>query len=123
MNLDAQRLFGRAREAISRADFPSAIEMLNGVVAGDPANGEAWRELGVCYLENRQPGLALGALNRAVAAAPSDAVTHYLLGHAYGSSGQLEQASACYRRALDVDPGHAKAEEFLIRTESLIESR
>ena len=35
----------------------------------------------------------------------------------------MEPAAACYRSALEADPHHAKAEEFLIRTESLLESR
>ncbi|MGH9376495.1 MAG: tetratricopeptide repeat protein [Terriglobia bacterium] len=113
----------QASEAISRADFPRAIEILSGVVADDQANGEAWRNLGVCYLETRRPDLAVEALSRARSAMPAHAMTHVLLGHAYGSTGQLEQAAACYRHALDVDPDQAKAEEFLIKTESLLESR
>jgi len=113
----------QAREAISRADFPRAIEILSDVVADDPSNGEAWRDLAVCYLEMRKPSLALEALNRALASIPSDSMTHYLLGHAYGSTGQLEQAAACYRRALEIDPNHVKAEEFFIKTEALLESR
>jgi tetratricopeptide (TPR) repeat protein len=35
----------------------------------------------------------------------------------------MERARECYRRALEIDPHHAKAEEFLVRTESLLESR
>ena len=112
-----------ALEAISRADFPQAIELLGELAVDDAENAKIWRQLGVCYLETRQFDLALEALTRAVAAAPADAMTHYLLGHAYGSTGQLEPAAACYRRALEVDPHHAKAEEFLIKTESLLESR
>jgi tetratricopeptide (TPR) repeat protein len=58
-----------------------------------------------------------------VQAAPSDAHVHYLLGNACGTLGQLDRAAACYRRALEFDPQHAKAEEFLMKVESLIESR
>lgn len=112
-----------ARQAISRADFPGAIRILSEIVVDDSANAEVWRELGVCYLETRRPDLALEALTRAVKIDPADATAHFLLGHAYGSAGQLEPAAACYRRVLEADPGHVKAEEFLIRTESLLESR
>src|SRR5579884_1615410 len=66
---------------------------------------------------------ALEALSRALKYNPADATAHYLLGHAYGSTGQLESAAACYRRALEADPHHLKAEEFLIKAESLLESR
>ena len=113
----------RGIEALNRADFPSAIEMLSAVVVEDSENTEAWRQLGVCYLETAQPDLAVEALTRALRYDPRHATAHYLLGNAYGSGGQLERAAACYRRALEIEPGHAKAEEFLIRTESLLESR
>ena len=113
----------RAREALSQADFPSAIALLERLVGEDSAHGEAWRELGVCYLETHQPDRALAALTRAIDAVPEDATAHYLLGNACGSVGQLERAAACYRQALEIDPHHAKAEEFLVKAESLLESR
>lgn len=112
-----------ARAAISRADFAEALRILEEIVTTDSSNSEIWRELGLCYLETRQPDLAIEALNRALRASPDDATAHFLLGHAQGSAGHLEAAAAAYRRALDIEPGHAKAEEFLIRTESLLESR
>ncbi len=113
----------KAREALCQADFPSAIALLERLVEEDPAHGKAWRELGVCYLETHQPDRALAALTRAIQAVPEDATAHYLLGNVYGRFGQLERAAACYRRALEVDPRHVKAEEFLVKTESLLESR
>ena len=113
----------KAREALSQADFPSAIALLEELVGEDSAHGEAWRELGVCYLETQQHERALEALTQAVQANPQDAVAHYLLGNACGSLGQLERAAACYRRALEIDPHSAQAEEFLVKAESLLESR
>lgn len=115
--------FNRAMEALSQGDFPAAIQLLGEVVVEDSSNGEAWMQLGVCYLETQQPELALEALTRAVHAAPEYATAHYVLGNAYGSTGNLERATACYRRALEIDPEHAKAEEFLVKAESLLESR
>lgn len=123
VNQELKAKFARAKEALSRADFPAAIELLSEVVVDDSDNAEAWCQLGVCYLETARPDLALEALTRAVKADPRHATAHCLLGNAYGTSGELEKAAACYRRALEVEPHHAKAEEFLIRTESLLESR
>jgi tetratricopeptide (TPR) repeat protein len=120
---DQQERLARAMEALSQADFPAAIDLLGEVVVEDASNGQAWLHLGVCYLETQQPDLALEALERAVRAAPEDATAHYVLGNACGSTGQMERARDCYQRALEIDPHHAKAEEFLMRTESLIESR
>ena len=119
--------FARAKEALSRADFSAAITLLEEFLV-EPASqpkgyAEAWRDLGVCYLETQRPDMALEALTRAVRAAPEDATAHYLLGNACGTLGQLERAAACYRRALEIDPQHAKAEEFLMKAESLLESR
>ncbi len=113
----------RALQALGEADFPAAISLLEDIVVEDPANAQAWSQLGVCYLETQRPSDAVEALSRAVRAAPMDAQAHYLLGNACGSQGQLDRAGACYRRALELDPQHAKAEEFLMRVESLIESR
>src|SRR5579863_4548371 len=112
-----------ALDAVEKADFPLAIALLEELVLEDSENASAWSHLGVCYLETQRPAEALEALSRAVAAAPNDADPHYLLGNACGSMGQLDRAAECYRRALAIDPHHAKAEEFLIKVESLLESR
>jgi tetratricopeptide (TPR) repeat protein len=115
--------FEEAMNALNQADFPTAIELLGEVAVEDADNAEVWTQLGVCYLETRQLQLALEALRRATQTDPANATAHYLLGSAFGSTGNLERAAACYRRALEIDPQHAKAEEFLIKTESLLESR
>ncbi len=122
-NLESDDRMARALEALGQADFPEAINLLEGLVVEDAANARAWSRLGVCYLETQRPTEAVEALSRAVQVAPEDPESHYLLGNASGSLGQLDRAAACYRRALDLDPRHAKAEEFLMKVESLIESR
>jgi tetratricopeptide (TPR) repeat protein len=123
MNRAHEQRLARAAEALNRADFPEAIELLSGLLREDEENAEAWCQLGVCYLETVRPDLALEALTRAVRYEPTDATAHYLLGNTYGTTGQLERAAACYRCALELDPQHNKAEELLIKTESLLESR
>jgi tetratricopeptide (TPR) repeat protein len=123
---ESDEKLAQAKEALSRADFPTAIALLEELLVEPGAAGghaEAWLDLGVCYLETQRPDMALEALTRAVRAAPEDATAHYLLGNACGTLGQLERAAACYRRALEIDPQHAKAEEFLVKAESLLESR
>ena len=115
--------FAQAMTALNQSDFSTASQILAELAVEEPGNAEVWFQLGVCYLETRHPDLALEALTRAVNAAPDHASAHYVLGNAYGTLGQLERATACYRRALELEPAHAKAEEFLIKTESLLESR
>ena len=115
--------FARGVESLAQADFPSAIEIFEEVLKADPNHARAWSQLGLCFLEMREHGRAREALKRSVAADPGDANAHYILGNAEGSVGNLEEAAASYRGALSLDPAHAKAEEFLIRTESLLTSR
>ncbi len=115
--------FQQAMHALRQADFETAIDLLGEAVVEDSSNAEAWTQLGACYLETRQLDLAIEALGRAISAAPGHATAHYLLGTAWASSGQLKRARDCYRRALGIDPQHAKAEDFLVRTESLLASR
>jgi len=122
-NIERKDRLARALEALGQADFPAAIILLEELVVEDSGNADAWCQLGVCYLETQRPSDALEALSRAVQAAPIDAHAHYLLGNACGSLGQLDRAATCYRRALELDPHHGKAEEFLMKVESLIESR
>ena len=122
-NFASKDRLARALEAVGVADFPAAIGLLEELVVEDSANARAWTQLGVCYLETQRPSDAMEALTRATRADPQDAQAHYLLGNAAGTLGQLDRAAACYRRALDLDPRHAKAEEFLIKVESLIASR
>jgi tetratricopeptide (TPR) repeat protein len=122
-NLEREDRLSRAREAVVQADFPAAISLLEDLVVEDSANAYAWSQLGVCYLETQRPADAVEALSRAVQAAPGDAGAHYLLGNACGNLGQLDRAAACYRQALELNPQHAKAEELLMKVESLIESR
>lgn len=122
-SFDSEQRLQDGLDALGRADFPAAIEILAQVAANDPSNAAAWRALGICYLEIREPKIALEALERSLQAEPDDADTHYVLGSASGTLGDLERAAACYRRALEINPDHAKAEEFLIRAEALLESR
>ena len=109
--------------ALGIAEFDDAIERFGSAAVEAPHNPRAWFYLGLCYLETRQAELAIEALNRAISADSNYADAHYLLGSAVGAVGRLDEASLSYRRALEIDPQHHKAEEFLIRTEALLASR
>jgi Flp pilus assembly protein TadD len=117
------KLLQEGLAALAQAEFEQAEEIFGELVTADETNAEAWFQLAVCYLERQRPDLSVEALRRALALRPEHAETHYLLGTALGSAGQLDEAAESYRRALALDPAHHKAEEFLIRAESLIASR
>ncbi len=118
-----QNAMMEAQAALDRAEFLDALEHLEAIAKENPDFPDALVKLGVCYLETGQLPQAVKALGQAVAVEPDNAQAHYLLGSAAGSSGDLDRAAACYRRALELDPSHQKAQEFLVRAMSLIESR
>jgi|GEM_PF-896034 len=121
--MTAHELFREGLAALEQAEFEQAEAIFGELVTADETNAEAWYQLAICYLESRRPDLAVEALRRDLALRPDGAETHYLLGTALGSLGRLDEAAASYRRALEINPAHHKAEEFLIRAESLIASR
>jgi len=118
-----QELVELGQKAMQNAEFDEALEVFSRVAIEDPTNPAAWFYLGVCYLETGQPDNAGEALDRAIAADPDYADAHYMRGTVMGATGHIDLAAECYRKALAIDPNHYKAEEFLIRTEALIESR
>jgi tetratricopeptide (TPR) repeat protein len=115
--------FERALAAFNQADFPAAIGILSDLAAREPASGEVWLQLGICHLKAHQPDEAARALAQAVKAEPHRASAHFFLGTACGAAGDLERASACLRRALELDPSLARADRYLLQVESLLESR
>jgi tetratricopeptide (TPR) repeat protein len=120
---DMNALFEKGLYELNQAEFDEARECFEGVVLEDAAHSEAWFRLGVCYLETGRPDLAIEALSRTLKLNPNNADAHYLLGNAYGSSGLLEKALEKYQNALAVQPHHPKSEEFIVRTQALIQSR
>ncbi len=109
--------------ALEEAEFDVAIEIFSEIVVNNPDKHEAWINLGVCYLETARPDLAAEAFQRTIKANPKQAYAYYLLGTAMGASGDIDKAAEHYRRALEIDPHHQKAEEFLSKTNTLLESR
>jgi len=118
-----QQELAQAQDAIRQKQFAAAISLLNEAAAEEPENATVWRQLGQAYLEAEKPGDAIDALTRSLQLDPGDPTAHCLLGNAYGTTCDLEKAAACYRRTLEIEPQHPKAEELLIKTESLLESR
>jgi len=118
-----QQKLAQATDAIQQKHCAAAISLLNEAAAEEPENAAVWRQLGHAYLETGKPGDPIDALARSLQLDPGDATAHCLLGNAYGTTCDLEKAAACYRRALEIDPQHPQAEDLLIKTESLLESR
>jgi tetratricopeptide (TPR) repeat protein len=108
---------------LEQAEFYEAIEVFSEIAVDCSDNYEVWLNLGVCYLETQRPDLAQEAFERAIKADPGRAGAYYLLGTALGASGDIDKALEFYKKAIEIEPLHQKAQEFLSKTETLIESR
>ncbi|MEZ5965648.1 MAG: tetratricopeptide repeat protein [Planctomycetota bacterium] len=71
-------------------------------LAGERPEGKAYEELATAAAEARRGATA--ALESAIAADPSRAFPHKLLGDVHAWNGNVAQALACYGRALALDP-------------------
>ena len=89
---------GRYAELESRAHF---------LVGQYPDFGFGWKLLGGSLL--MQGNNSLPAFQRAAELLPGEADSHYNLGVALKSCGQLSEAAASYRRALKINPDYAEA--------------
>src|SRR3972149_11337934 len=108
---------------LEQTEFEEAIEIFSEIAVDSPDNYEVWINLGVCYLETQRPDLAAESFDRAIKANPNEADAYYLLGTAMGASGDIDKALDFYKKAVEIEPEHQKANEFLLRTQTLVESR
>lgn len=89
--------FAEGRPAIAAA-------MLNQVLAGDPSNTLARRDLGAAYLDLRDYAKARASFIKVLAAAPDDYATHFGLGLAAKHLGLLDEARAHFQTACRIAP-------------------
>lgn len=74
---------------------------------------EATVVLGYAMLRQGKPQDATVLLAAAAEKHPDDATLKCMLGRSYAAQGQMDQAAACYRQALESDPGHPLAKSLL----------
>lgn len=94
---EGERLFARGRYAQATDRFRRAVQAL-------PQRPEAWVNLGVTLVEQRQCGAALPVLERALELAPGFAPAHLARADALRGLGQLDPAIEAYRRAIALQP-------------------
>lgn len=86
----AQHLRGMALRAAERYD--EAIEPLRKAAESEPSNLGTWLALGWCYKRTGHLGLAIEALDSALAVDPQQAVMYYNLACYWSLSGNANQA-------------------------------
>ena len=94
--------------------------MLSGSVAfanlgdsDDPATDDPMFEEGKAAIEAQDWVKAIDILTKTADAFPESADTQNFLGYAYRKSGDLNAAFQHYQRALEIDPSHKHALEYL----------
>ncbi|HYD51364.1 MAG TPA: protein kinase [Gemmatimonadaceae bacterium] len=115
--------YDRARgllEAGAMENVEAAIVLLRAVTRSAPDHALAHGQLAVAFLRAVEPGggregqvvwvdSAFAHARHAVAIAPGEPEPHTVLGMLYAHRGQHAEAAAAHLRALDLDPGNARA--------------
>ena len=90
-------------------NYQQNIKMLEGIVASDPANRNAWVELGHNYFDSDQPVKAVEAYNKALELDPNDPNVLTDQGVMFRRLGWFDRAVENFTRAHEVDPGHRQS--------------
>jgi len=79
------------------------------VLAADPRHIDALHFLGFLAFQRGEHGRAVDLISRALALNQTNARAHQNLGNAYQALGKREQASACFRKAIELKPDLTEA--------------
>lgn len=93
----------RARALAAKGDRPGAMQALQGIIAADPRDAAAWRDLGRVLFDNGDIGGAAQAAARAVALSPADLAALTLRGEVVRSQYGLIAALPWFEAALKRD--------------------
>ena len=100
-------------EAFKSGEVEKAIELLEIATHDDHSNYRAFCYLGAAYAAKDRFNAAIGAFKTAEQIAPNIASIHHNIAQAYEASGILNEAEYEYERAVELNPGYAKALEAL----------
>jgi Flp pilus assembly protein TadD len=118
-NLSARAL-SRARALLDLGRVQAAAKEVRRALALDPHHAEALELYGLCMIRAGDLEEARRALTAAIAAAPTEPHSHYLLGYAERESSRPAAAEAAYREALRLaadEPVYLRALAELLATE------
>ena len=106
-------LLSRAAGLRASGKALEAAEAYRQVLLARPDHGEALAALWDLSFESGDPGSAIDWLNKAIVARSDVAAFHYMLGCSFQAQGKVQDAIASFRRAAELDPVHAKAQNNL----------
>jgi protein O-mannosyl-transferase len=96
-----------AAELIRRGELNEAMWHLEQALASRPDYDSAYANLGIAYINLRQPDRAVAALRTAVRLNPRETTAWYRLGVTLARLGDLAGAREAYDRLLPLDPAQA----------------
>jgi len=108
-------LYERADTETNRGDLTHAAALLLRVLAADPANTLARRDLGVLYFEKNRPADARACLEKVLAVAPGDYVSQYEIALVYAKLGRPQAALSHMRIACALAPNSERCQDELRR--------
>jgi predicted O-linked N-acetylglucosamine transferase (SPINDLY family)/predicted SAM-dependent methyltransferase len=114
--LDEQAIAGLLERgaALRAAAKPvEALEVYKQVLAGQPDQAQALAAIWDISFETGNPGSAIDWLNKGIAVRGDVAAVHYMLGCSFQAQMKIQDAVASFVRALELDPGLAKAHNNL----------
>lgn len=90
-------------------DYQLRITEAEKIVAQDPKNLQAWKQLGNDYFDTNQPQKAIQAYGKALELNPRDADTLTDQGIMYKNIGWYDKAIENFKKAQAVDPKHVQS--------------
>jgi tetratricopeptide (TPR) repeat protein/precorrin-6B methylase 2 len=108
--VSAARTIADALKAAETGDYEAAKLICAGILEQDAENAEALHLLGVlAYQVGLQAQEALGLIDRAIAADPSNSRFFNTRGALYYALDMNAEAESAFRRAIEIEPGNANA--------------
>ena len=84
--------YTEAERAVQRGDYPAAIRLLEGVVAKDQRNADAYNLLAYSIRKSGDPAKSIPIYEKALAIDPKHKGAHEYIGEAYLALGDLDKA-------------------------------
>ncbi len=91
------------------ANFDQQIRMLEGIVAKEPGNRNAWVELGNNYFDSNQPVKAVEAYDKALAIDSNDPNVLTDQGIMFRALGWYDRAITNFSKAQQISPSHPQS--------------
>ena len=105
----AAALLQAAEQLAQAGRLDEATGMLNKALAANPASAPAHNLMAILALMRNDSAAARVHAQQAAGLAPRDASFQFTLGRALKAAGELDEAVAAYRRAIELNPGFAEA--------------